>query len=93
MNFYPNSRFACKCSKIAEKKGFAGFGLHYYGICVGKTKEQLKNLKSKSHKETKCVGDQTYTTCSIKKHEHCTGVAFAEAVYKFKTEEETSEFL
>ena len=81
---------ACKCSEAAKKAGFAGFAMHYYGECYGRTSSQLNELASKEHKMTKCVGDQTYTVCDKAKHDHCTGMDWAEAIYTFKSSSEES---
>jgi len=79
---------ACKCSKLAKKEGFAGFALHYYGECYGRSAAQLEILKSNTHQGRKCVGDQTYKVCDKTKHDYCTGVDGAEAVYEFKSSSE-----
>ena len=67
--------------------------MHYYGECYGKTKEQLDKLLSKDHKAYRCVGDQQYTVCDLKKHGHCTGKDYAEAVYTFKTEQNSKSII
>ena len=82
---------ACKCSKLAKEKGFAGFALHYYGECYGRSAAHIEELKSKTHQEGKCVGDQTYTVCNKTKHDYCTGMQRAEAVYEFKSSSEESK--
>ena len=85
------SSLACKCAKKAKEGEFAGFALHYWGECYGKTAAQLEALTSKSHQEHRCVGDQTYTKCVIGSHAHCTGSDYAEGVYKFKEAAPESE--
>ena len=85
------SRLACKCSKAAKNAGYAGFAMHFYGECYGRSESQLSSLSSKGHEESKCVGDQTYTICDKEKHDHCTGGDFAEAIYVFKTSADKSK--
>ena len=82
---------ACRCGAEAKKQGYAGFAMHYYGECYGRTESQVNDLVSKQHKEYKCVGDQTYTKCVRGTHDHCTGLDFAEAVYSFRATAEESE--
>ena len=84
---------ACKCSKAAKNAGYAGFAMHYYGECYGRSQSQLSGLGSKGHKAEKCVGDQTYTLCDKEKHGHCTGGNFAEAVYIFKASSDESKYI
>eukprot|EP00112_Aurelia_sp_Birch-Aquarium-sp1_P004443 Seg1505.2 transcript_id=Seg1505.2/GoldUCD/mRNA.D3Y31 product=Hemicentin-1 protein_id=Seg1505.2/GoldUCD/D3Y31 len=79
---------AKKCSTKAAEEGFAGFALHYWGECYGRTAKQLQNINAGNHKEKKCVGDQTYVKCDHKNHQHCTGRSSAEAIYKFKISSE-----
>ena len=82
---------ACKCSKLAKKEGFAGFALHFYGECYGRSAAKLEKLKSSTHQGRKCVGDQTYKVCDKTKHDYCTGMQHAEAVYEFKSSSEESK--
>ena len=77
---------AFKCSKAAKESGYAGFALHFYGECYGRTQSEIDEARSKTHIENKCVGDQTYTICDKSKHDHCTGIADAEAIYAIKSE-------
>ena len=77
---------ACKCSKLAKDGGYAGFAMHFYGECYGRTQSKIDKALSGGHNEDKCVGDQTYTICDMHKHDHCTGKEFAEAIYAFKSE-------
>ena len=83
-------RLACKCGKEAEKQGYVGFSMHYYGECYGKTASQITGLIGKGHAEERCVGDQKYDVCDMSKHSHCTGKDYAEAVYIFKSKAEES---
>ena len=76
------SRLACKCGNVAKKQGYAGFAMHYWGECYGRTANELNSVSN--HNEKKCVGDQTYVKCDKENHEHCTGRDYAEAVYKFQ---------
>eukprot|EP00795_Rhopilema_esculentum_P001079 gene1079-15413_t len=79
---------ACKCSQKAKVDGYAGFAMHFWGECYGRTSAELAGLVAKSHSSHKCVGNQKYTHCDVAEHEHCTGVEYAEAVYKFKASSE-----
>ena len=74
---------ACKCSKLAKEGGNAGFAMHFYGMCYGRTQSEIEEAGSKKHIENKCVGDQTYTICEKSKHDHCTGKEGAGAIYTF----------
>ena len=77
---------ACKCSKAAKEGGYAGFALHYYGECYGRSQNDIEEARSKKHIDDKCVGDQEYTICDKSKHDLCTGKEFAEAIYAFQSE-------
>lgn len=81
---------ACRCGAEAKKQGFAGFAMHYYGECYGRTSAEIEEVVSKEHIKDRCIGDQTYTDCVHGSHEHCTGGASAEAVYRFKSSAEES---
>ena len=59
--------------------------MHFYGECYGRTQKEIVEVMSKRHIENKCVGDQTYKKCDKSKHDHCTGLAHAEAIYTFKS--------
>lgn len=59
--------------------------MHYYGECHGKTQSEIHEALSGTQNEDKCVGDQTFTKCDKSKHDHCTGIQWASAIYTFKS--------
>eukprot|EP00493_Phyllostaurus_siculus_P024290 UN24629 len=76
---------ACECAKRAKAGGYAGFALHYYGECYGRTNAEIQNIQTNGeHQQHLCVGDQTYDICNITAHDHCTGGNYAEGIYAFK---------
>ncbi len=81
-----HSSLACECAKQAKAGGYAGFSLHYYGECYGKTNAEIQEIQTNGgHQQHLCVGDQTYDKCDTSAHDHCTGGSRAEGVYAFKT--------
>ena len=80
-----HSSLACECAKQAKAGGYAGFALHYYGECYGKTNAEIKEIQTNGgHQQHLCVGDQKYDKCDTSAHDHCTGGNWAEGVYAFK---------
>ena len=81
---------ACKCDDAARAKNkerkeseqYAGFALHYWGECYGKTRAQLNALMAKGESH-RCTGSQKYDGCR-KEHNECVGHEFAEVIYEFK---------
>eukprot|EP00112_Aurelia_sp_Birch-Aquarium-sp1_P019789 Seg4965.1 transcript_id=Seg4965.1/GoldUCD/mRNA.D3Y31 product=Hemicentin-1 protein_id=Seg4965.1/GoldUCD/D3Y31 len=81
---------ACKCDDEARAKNkgrkesekYAGFALHYWGECYGKTRAQLNALMAKGESH-RCTGSQKYDGCR-KEHKECVGHEFAEVLYEFK---------
>ncbi len=79
------SSLACECAKQAKAGGYAGFALHYYGECYGRTNAEIQNIQTNGgHQQHLCVGDQKYDKCDTSAHDHCTGGNYAEGVYAFK---------
>ena len=72
----------CKCEKAALKKGYAGFAIHFWGECYGKSMQQINALAGRKQ-SSQCTGDRTFTGCHAKNDE-CVGHAYTDFVYKIK---------
>jgi len=79
--------FACRCAKIASKKGYTVIGLQFYGECwSGPTAHETYNKYGKSDK---CVdGDFLLMSDSKKKNSSCnrySGTSWTNHVYRIAT--------
>ena len=82
---YFSCSLACRCETEARKRSkYAGFAIHFWGECYGKTQAQLDAVEG-STQSNECTGDQTYTGC-FEKDKECAGHAFTDFVYKLETE-------
>jgi len=71
---------ACRCEAKARERKYAGFAIHFWGECYGKTPAQLTALDKKT-RSNECTGDQAYKGCSAEAKE-CAGHAYTDFVYK-----------